>query len=394
MMRAVGLKTHIWNNQLRSGLLLAGFPVLLALLCFALSLFLAADNKHGPAAGLREALRVLPGVIVFALVASALWFAIAWKAHQWILDVVTGARPVTRAAEPRLWNTLENLCIARGLPVPRLTIMETAARNAFASGLSPDKASVAVTRGLLDALDDRELAAVLGHELTHIRNGDARLAVIAAVFAGIISLTAELMLRGVRFGAGSSSRSGGKSGGAGWLALLAVAIAALAWGLAAALRLALSRNREFLADAGAAELTQDPDAMITALRKVAGHSDVAGVPAQVRAMFLDDAEGTRGSWMRATHPPLEARIDALVRFAGGRDPGPLPEVAPTVSPPGTQERPAPLPPGAAASSDLPQPASWPGPEPEARPLPVPDPDATLPPGQSPRGPWGSPSRAA
>lgn len=364
-MQAVGLKTYIWNNGLRSILLLAGFPVLLALMAFAVALMGAADDRRGFAHGFRAAVAAWPGYMAFGLFVAAVWFLIAWWANQRILDLVTGAHPVTRQEEPRLWNTLENLCIARGLPMPRLGVIDTAARNAFASGLRRDRGAVTVTRGLADALDDRELAAVLAHELTHIRNGDARLAVIAAVFAGIIGLTAELVLRGMRFAAFSGGRrnNNSNSGGAGWLALIGLAIAALVWVLAGALRLALSRNREYLADAGAAELTQDPDAMITALRKVAGHSDMPGVPSQVRAMFLDDAQGVSPRWWQATHPALEDRIAALVRYAGGRDPGPLPEPAEAV--------PAPAPAAAPAAAEAPaeRAAPW-GPRPGAA-LPLP-----------------------
>jgi heat shock protein HtpX len=174
----------------------------------------------------------------------------------------------------------------------------------------------------MDTLDERELTAVLAHELTHVRNGDARLGVVAAIFAGIISLVAEMVLRGtgrVRFRTSSSDR---RDGGNVVLFLIGLALVAMAWGLAVVLRMALSRNREFLADAGAVELTQDPDAMIGALRKVAGNSDMPEVPRQVRAMFLDDAQGSLGSRLMATHPPIEERIAALVRYAGGRDPGP------------------------------------------------------------------------
>ncbi|MDB5372612.1 MAG: Heat shock protein [Belnapia sp.] len=323
-MRAFGLKTWIWNNAWKTALLLAGFPLLLGLIAFALGLLLVAGEAASFRQGLRDAAGILPAVLPFVLGATAIWFAIAWLANQRILDALTGARPVDRAAEPRLWNSLETLCISRGLGMPRLAVIEVPARNAFASGLSRKTGAVTVTRGLLEALDDRELSAVLAHELTHIRNGDARLAVVAAVFAGVISLPGEMLVRGSRGlgrigGRGSSSRNGKDGGGAILLVLLALAIMLLTWMLALALRFALSRNREFLADAGAVELTQDPDAMISALRKVAVQAELPALPAQVQAMLLESAGETLGrSWL-ATHPALEDRIAALVRFGGGRD---------------------------------------------------------------------------
>jgi heat shock protein HtpX len=328
--QAVGLRTYIWNNFWKSAALMAGFPVLLALMAFGLALIFA-DDRRGFSYGVQHALSMLPFFLVVACVVALGWFGVAYAANQRIIDFVTGARPVTRKEEPRLWNLLETLCISRGMTMPRLAVIETQTRNAFASGLSRETGAVTVTRGLMDGLDDRELTAVLAHELTHIRNGDARLGVIAAVFAGVISLVAEMVFRGWRPRRSSSDRGGGMA------ALVGLAVLALAFALAAVLRMALSRNREFLADAGAVELTQDPDAMIGALRKVAGSSDMPAVPSQVRAMFLDDALGQRFGNLLGTHPTIEARVGALVKFAGGRDPGPI--TAPDL--PWSAEAPAP-----------------------------------------------------
>jgi heat shock protein HtpX len=183
----------------------------------------------------------------------------------------------------------------------------------------------------MEALDDRELRAVLAHELAHIRNGDARLGLIAAVFVGVISLGFDMMTRTRRVArAGASSRGWRVNGGsrnAGAAALIGLLIIALAWGLAAVLRMMLSRNREFLADAGAVELTSDPDAMISALRKVEGRAEMPEVSPQVRALFLEDATDSALSSLMATHPPIPERVAALVRFAGGRDPGPMERAA-------------------------------------------------------------------
>jgi heat shock protein HtpX len=339
---AFGLRTWIWNNGWKTGLLLAGFPVLLLFIAYAIGLLMIAGSAPSFRQGLRDAAGVVPVVLPFALAGTAVWFTIAWFANQRILDGLTGARPVTRAEEPRLWNLLENLCISRGLGMPRLAVIETQARNAFASGLSRSTGAVTVTRGLLEALDDRELAAVLAHELTHIRNGDARLAVVAAVFAGVVALPGDML---VRSGRGMSSRrarrrvpgmrrrwpvrprpsrsQGSGGGGTVLLVVLALAIMLLTWLLALGLRFALSRNREFLADAGAVELTRDPDAMISALRKVAVRAEMPRLPSQVQAMLLESAGETLGSSWLATHPPIEDRIAALVRYGGGRDAGPI-----------------------------------------------------------------------
>jgi len=331
MLPTLGLRTHIWNNFLKSGLLLAGFPVLLLAVTFAVLLLFQGSGK-GLGADMAAAAEALPVAFPVALLVSAAWFGIAWLGYQPIINAVTGARPVTREEEPRLWNLLENLCISRGLRMPRLAVIETPERNAFASGLSRETGQVTVTRGLMDALTDQELEAVLAHELTHIRNGDARLGVIAAVFAGIISLVAEVVfrgLRGARISGGNSNR--GRGGGA--AVLIALAILAVAWLLAVVLRFALSRNREFLADAGAVELTANPDAMISALRKVEGRSNMPAVPSQIQAMLLDWPQGAQGFNLWATHPSIDSRVQALVSVAGGRDPGPILDTRPEPEPP-------------------------------------------------------------
>jgi heat shock protein HtpX len=334
-MQSYGLRTHIWNNQLKSVLLLAGFPVLLCLIALGVAVFIAALDAYTVEGGLRDAVAMLPGIIPIVAVVTLVWWVIAWFANQGIVNAITGARPVDRKAEPRLWNLLENLCISRGITMPTLHVIETPQRNAYASGLRKSQHTVTVTRGLMEALDDAELEAVLAHELTHIRNRDVTLLVTAAIFAGVITLVGELVVRSPRalmqMASGSSRGSSrGKGGGAAILVLILVAIGIflLARFLGVALRFALSRKREYLADAGAVELTRNPDAMIGALRKIAGHSEIPA-PDQVRAMFIDYPTGTGLTSMFATHPSIDNRIDALVRYAGGLDLPVHPELPPT-----------------------------------------------------------------
>jgi len=338
MLPATGLRTHAWNTAIRSLLLLAGFPFLLAMMGYAVALFVVAGDAKNVMHGLYLAAHLLPVVIPIALLDAGIWFAIAWLAHNKLLDLVTGAHRIAdRTEEPRLWDLTETLCITRGMTMPRLAVIETTARNAFASGLTPRQAGVTVTRGLMEALDDRELSAVLAHELAHIRNGDARLGVIAAVFVGVITLITDLVWQGMKFRKlgnitfrnNRTSNSSSRGGGGVVLALIAIAvvIAVLAHLLALVLRMALSRNREYLADAGAVQMTGDPDAMISALRKVEQSPPMERVPDQVRALFLHDSALSKAAvgWF-ATHPPIDDRVAALIRFAGGHDPGKLPEL--------------------------------------------------------------------
>ena len=323
---ATGLRSHIWNNNLKSVLLLAGFPVLLILLGLAvtwLTVGLAAPQAAKTASGvamqssLDAELSRLPVIAAWSLGLAAVWFAIAWFFHQSMINAATGARPITRKEEARVWNLLENLCISRGLTMPKLAVIETGALNAYASGLREGQYTVTVTRGLIDRLDDAELEAVLAHELSHIRHNDVRLLVIAIIFVGIISFVAEIVFRRIFwFGlrAGGDRRSGGRSGGL--VIVAALAIMAIAYMLAIVIRFTLSRRREYMADAGAVELTRDPDAMISALRKISGHSVIETAPDEVREMFIENPKsGFIGLF--ATHPPIPKRIEMLVKYAGG-----------------------------------------------------------------------------
>ncbi|MCW5723666.1 MAG: M48 family metallopeptidase [Maricaulaceae bacterium] len=328
MLGAAGLRTHIWNNNLKSLALLAGFPVLLILIGYAFALVFAAlgggGAYYGKGYGLEgdfaAAWDMMPVIIPVALGAAAIWFAIAWFSHQAIIDAATGAHKVSRAEEKRLYNLLENLCISRGITMPHLRIIETPAMNAYASGLTDKHYAVTVTRGLMNGLNDAEVEAVLAHELSHIRHRDVRMLVIAVIFAGIISFAVQAglrgFLRGAMFRAGRGRRGGG--GNAAILILIAFAILAIAYVLALVIRFSLSRRREYMADAGAVELTKNPDAMIAALEKISGRAEIEKAPSEVREMFIENPREAGFAGMFATHPPIEKRIEALVRYAGGR----------------------------------------------------------------------------
>lgn len=379
-MAAFGLYTHIQSNRRRSIFLLGGLFFLVYVLVYAGAL--VAEVMLGDAslawylqAAWTDMLKALP----FATVGTAIWIAIAWKFHQAMIDAVTGAHDVTRKEEPRLYNLLENLCISRGIPMPKLKIMDTTARNAFATGLNEKQYSITVTTGLVKALNDQEIEAVLAHELTHIRNGDVRMLVIAVIIAGVISFFAEMFFRiffrsnfslgGGRSSGSSDSKKG--SGGAAMAILIAVALIALAWLLSVVIRFALSRSREYLADAGAVELTKNPDAMIGALRKIESRGELEGATSAVMEMCVDNPrEGVADLF--ATHPSIDARVKALVDFAGGHDPGPLP-------PPGFDDE-------EQAESAEGQPETLPDPSRQPEPIVEPEPADARP---RRRSPWGA-----
>jgi heat shock protein HtpX len=333
---AAGLRTHIWNNNLRSIVLLAGFPILLVLIGYALTLVwmgltgddlppvkVVGDPTTDIGGRMANATGHLPQIGVISLGLAAVWFVIAWFFHQGMINAATGARPVSRQDEGELYNLLENLAISRGLPTPRLAIIETGAMNAYASGLTEKNYTVTVTRGLMDALDKDELEAVLAHELSHIRHGDVRMMVIAVIFVGIISFVAEIGFRVLIRSGGGGRRSGGV------LILVAAGLIVLAYVLAILIRFSLSRRREYMADAGAVELTKNPDAMISALLKISGQTEIEKAPSEVREMMIDNPRsGFMGVF--ATHPPIEKRVDMLVEHAGGRRPEDIEPPHPTV----------------------------------------------------------------
>src|SRR6202790_368208 len=249
-MAAYGLYTHIASNRFRSVLLLAGLFALVYVVVYAGALIIEvvgngdATLDYYLMAALRDVIWSLP----YSTGAAALWIVVAYFFHQSIVDAVTGGEDVTRQQQPRLYNLLENLCISRGLPMPKLKVMDSEALNAFATGLNQRQYSVTVTSGLLKELDDQEIEAVLGHELTHIRNGDVQLMVVAVIIAGVVGFFGELFFRmftnlswssgGGGWSSSSSSRSSsssssdsnskGSGGGAIVVVIIAVALIVLA----------------------------------------------------------------------------------------------------------------------------------------------------------------------
>jgi heat shock protein HtpX len=322
-MAAYGLYTHIQANKRRSVALILGLFFLVYLLVFAGALLGEGFSSADPIdLLLRRAVTDTLYAAPFATLGTVLWILIAYKFHQRLIDAVTGGREITRNDAPRLYDLLENLCISRGISTPKLRLTESPALNAFATGMNDRQYSITVTSGLVNTLSDAELESVLGHELTHIRNGDVRLLVIAVIIAGVISFFAELVFRlvfqgGVRLGRDRDERKS-----AGVAVVIAIALIAVAWILSIVIRLALSRKREFLADAGSVELTKNPDAMIAALRKIEGRGELPGATSAVMEMCIDNPrEGFSNIF--DTHPSVEKRIAALIKFAGGHDPGPL-----------------------------------------------------------------------
>jgi heat shock protein HtpX len=391
-MAAYGLYSHIQSNRRRSIVLLAGLFLLVYVLVYAGALTAEALSVNADLDTLLQRAWIdLLKAAPFATIGAALWVVIAYYFHQNMIDALTGGREVQRAEQPRLYNILENLCISRGITMPKLKVIDSDALNAFATGMNARQYSITVTSGLLNRLNDAEIESVLGHELTHIRNGDVRMMVIAVIIAGAVSFFVELIFRLWFYNSFSfrGSRSDGRrGGGAGVAILIAVGLLVVAYVLSFVIRLALSRSREFLADAGSVELTKNPDAMISALRKIEGRGELPSATSAVMEMCIDNPREGFGE-LFDTHPTVDSRVAALVKFAGGHDPGPIALPAPANDAEEGSDQAAPAGPWGPAESDAEADKPL---LPSRSPMRPGSPSSTAPaseptPGSSP-GPWG------
>ena len=311
-MKYVGLSRQIHRNNMHSFILLLAFPLLLLAMFYAFFFF--AGNQTTEEANTRF-VQVMP----FVLAGVAVWFAIAWAGHSAFIHMATGSKPLERKENKRVYNLLENLCISQGMTMPKLYIIDDDSLNAFASGINNRTYSISLSKGIIDKLNDEELEGVIAHELSHIRNRDVRVLIISIVFVGIFAFLAELAFRSLRF-AGSGRKSNRDSKGTGAIMLIAIVVTAIAYLVSLLLRFGISRRREYLADAGAAEITKKPYALAAALRKIAGDPMIEAVESRdVAQLFIQNPKLSAhqsASWdnMFATHPPIEKRIALLEQF--------------------------------------------------------------------------------
>ena len=260
-MQYVGLDKQIRKNNFNSLLLLIAFPALLLGMLYALAYFLQNEHKEDPDVIFLQAMP-------FVLGAVGIWFLIAWAGHSAFIRMATGSKTLERMENKRVYNLLENLCISQGMTMPKLYIIEDDSLNAFASGINARSYSISLSRGIINKLDDDELEGVIAHELTHIKNKDVRLLVVSIIFVGIFAFLAEVAFRSLRHvGSGRKSKD---SKGSGAIILIAIVVTAVAYFISILLRFGISRKREYLADAGSAEMTKKPYALANALRKISG----------------------------------------------------------------------------------------------------------------------------
>jgi heat shock protein HtpX len=291
---------RIGHNKRQTWLMMAVFVLLIGSLATAISYWFGGNWI------------ILPFIYAGLLA----WVGISYYASASVALGVSGARQVTKEEEPELYRIVENLSIGSGLPMPKVYVIEDTAPNAFATGRDPKHASVAATRGLLEKLDKAELEAVMAHEMSHVGNYDIRVMTITVVLLGLVALLADFTLRWAWFGAGSRRGNRGKGGGgAAIIAIVAIVLAILAPIAAQVIHLAISRQREYLADASGALLCRNPDALARALEKIAADEEPLEAANKATAhLYIENPLKEHRSFMNnlfSTHPPVEERIRLL-----------------------------------------------------------------------------------
>lgn len=305
-MKYVGLSEQVRKNNRYSFLLMIAFPALLLGMFYVFFFFV--DEQDMELVNLHF-LQALP----FVIAGVGIWFLIAWAGHTSFIRLATGAKPLERMENKRVYNLVENLCIQLGTTMPAVYVIEDDSLNAFASGINKKTYAVTLSRGIIEKLDDEELEGVIAHELTHIRNRDTRLLIISIIFVGIFAFLAQMALRSLRFGVG-----GKKKDGAGYIILIVIAITAVCYLISVFLRFGISRSREYLADAGAAEMTKKPYALANALRKIDSDPLIEAVQNRdVAQLFIDNPQPPKKNFINglfSTHPPIKKRIELLEQF--------------------------------------------------------------------------------
>ena len=306
-MKYRGIQQQIALNNTKSILYLLAFPLLLLAGTYIVLWFITLKDFEQANA---EFISVAPLVVV----GVAIWFVISYFFNTQMIQAATHSQPLQRRDNMRVYNLTENLCMSVGMTMPKLYIIETDALNAFASGINQQTYAVTLTRGIINRLTDEELEGVIAHELTHIRNRDVRLLIVTIVFVGIFAAIADIAFRSVINSSFSSSRRKDDKGVGALIMVVVIIVAAVVYFLSILFKLALSRSREYMADAGAVEMTHNSLALASALRKISGNSTLEEVQNdEVKELFIDyKAEGFFALF--ATHPPIEKRIKVLEQY--------------------------------------------------------------------------------
>lgn len=329
-MQYVGLHTQIMRNNAKSVLLLLAFPCIILLMVWVFLVIISylGSGSNDYAYAVRSVdwngvtysfLTALPWVLGIV----AVWFLIAYFANSAMVQSAVHSRPLERRENPRVYNIVENLCMGCGMQMPAVYVVDDPQLNAFASGINDQSYAVTLTTGIINRLNDDELAGVIGHELTHIRNRDTRLLITSIVFVGIVATVMEIVIRLMFNSVWFSGRRNSKDSGVGIVVMLLVGVVCciVAYLFTILTRFAISRKREYMADAGGAELCGNPLALASALRKISGNPGLDNVRrSDVAQLFIMRPDGTESGIMGfmnslfSTHPDPEKRIAILEQF--------------------------------------------------------------------------------
>ena len=323
-MKYIGLQRQIQRNNFNSFLLLISFPALL-LGMFYIIIYFFAKNNTSEYSGDNYAASIdnntmFFSAVPFILIGVGIWFLIAWAGHSTLIRLATGAKPLDRMENKRVYNLVENLCISKGMKMPKINIIEDESLNAFASGIDEKSYSITLSAGIINKLNDEELEGVIAHELTHIRNRDTRVLIISIIFVGIFAFLAEVAFRSLRFaGRGKKDSKGG-----GAIILIAIIVTALAYLISMLLRFGISRKREYLADASGVLLTRYPQGLASALKKISADQEPLEVANKATShLYIVNPlkehvdGGSSIGWFAnlfQTHPPIQDRIERLEKM--------------------------------------------------------------------------------
>lgn len=332
-MTYVGIHTQQVRNNFKSMLLLILFPCIILAIVYAFLAFMNVREVYDGYGGTSLAfdamatneafLYTIPWVVGIV----GIWFMISYFSNASMVRSATGAKPLERRENPRIYNIVENLTMTCGMPMPKINIIDDPQLNAFASGIDEKSYTVTVTTGICNRLNDDELAGVIGHELTHIRNRDTRLLIISIIFVGIMSTALSLAVRMLWntfiYGGGNrrTSRDGKNGGSVIAVILVAIVLAAIGYFFTLLTRFAISRKREYMADAGGAELCGNPLALASALRKISSDPGLGQVDREdVAQLFIVKPIAFKSEFTNmmsklfSTHPSIESRIAYLEQF--------------------------------------------------------------------------------
>ena len=307
---------HIAKNRAKTVLIIIGFIFFLSLIGYFIGMYF--DYRYG----IGSIYSVI--LMIFALMVALFASIGSYYFSDRIVLSMTGAKPVSRDDDPRLYYMVEGLSIAAGLPVPAIYVVYDQGMNAFATGRNPRNSVIAFTRGLLDNLDDEELKGVISHELAHIKNYDILLGTIIVVLVGLVSIIANIMARLFFFG--GRGRRSSRSSGSGGILMIVLLVAGVLFIIispliAMIIRMALSRNREYLADSTGALISRYPPGLASALKKISVNSEVRTASSATAHLFISNPLGEKSRVMFKSlfnsHPPVGERIDRLNEMSLG-----------------------------------------------------------------------------